>query len=261
MVKFKFFCLGLAIYLLTACASIEGPLDENDPYESYNRSMNSFNVSFDDYILKPVAESYRDYVPNPIQTGINNFFSNLNDITVIANDLLQFNFVQLVQDASRFAFNTTAGFLGIFDVATSMDLPKHNEDFGQTFAVWGYKDSAYLILPVIGLAGGTIRDSIGFGIDTLYLNVLVPSDLNNIYWGAIIIKNIDVRANLLNASKVLEQAALDPYIFKRESYLSKRKSLIYNGNPPIAKIEFPKDDIDLELELELELEMQKQLTN
>ena len=110
MLKFKLFGLSLVFYLLTACASIEGPLDENDPYESYNRSMNSFNVGVDDYVLKPVAETYKTYVPNTVKSGVTNFFSNLNDVTVIANDLLQFKFIQMAEDFSRFVFKRSTFF-------------------------------------------------------------------------------------------------------------------------------------------------------
>jgi len=264
MLKFKLFTVTILFYLLSGCASIEGPLDENDPYESYNRSMNSFNVGLDNSVIKPVAETYRDFTPSPVKSGINNFFANLSDIGVIANDLMQFKLIQSAEDLTRFVFNSTFGILGLFDVATPMGLPKHTEDFGQTLAVWGYTDSAYFILPVIGLAGGTVRDSIGIGVDIYYFNPLFQDADIGIYWGAIILKNIDLRANLLNASKVLEQAALDPYVFKREAYLSRRKSLIHDGNPPLEKFQLPPDDsdldLDLELELELELELQKQQT-
>jgi len=263
MFKYKIFALSILFYFVSGCASIEGPLDENDPYESYNRSMNSFNVGVDDYVLKPFAESYQEYIPNPVQTGVYNFFNNLDDVVVIANDLMQFKLIQMAEDLSRFVFNTTFGIFGLIDVATPMGLAKHNEDFGQTLGSWGYTDSAYFILPVLGIAGGTVRDSIGITFDTLYLNPLFQNSNDSIAWGAVILKNIDKRANLLNASKVLEQAALDPYIFKREAYLARRTSLIYDGNPPIEKIELPKDnlDLDLDLELELELELQKQLEN
>ncbi len=257
MLKIKFSVLLLLFYLTSACTTIEGPLDDSDPYESYNRSMNDFNVGVDNYVLQPVAQTYHDFMPFPVKSGINNFFSNLGEITVIANDFMQFKFSKMAEDFSRFVFNSTFGILGIFDVATSMGLEKHDEDFGQTLATWGYTDSAYFILPVIGLAGGTVRDTIGITVDSLYLSPLTEVNDNTVYWTAIILKNIDLRANLLNASKVLEQAALDPYIFKREAYLSKRRSLIYDGNPPIEKFDLPNDDLDLELELELELELQK----
>ncbi len=259
MFKFKIITLLILVQFFAACASIEGPLDENDPYESYNRSMNSFNIGVDDYVLKPVAQTYKNYTPNPVQSGIGNFFSNLNDVTVMVNDLFQFKLVQMAEDFSRIVFNSTFGILGLFDVATPMGLAKHKEDFGQTLATWGYTDSAYFILPVIGLGGGTIRDSIGLTIDSFYLSPTVLIEDNTAYWSAIIISNVDKRASLLNASKVLEQAALDPYIFKREAYLANRKSLIYDGKPPIEKMILPKDDLDLDLELELELELQKQI--
>jgi len=257
MLKFKLVSVSLLFYLLTGCASIEGPLDENDPYESYNRSMNNFNLGVDNYVLKPVAETYQNIIPHPVKSGVHNFFSNLNDLTVVANDFLQFKFIRMTENFTRFVFNSTFGLLGLFDVATSMGLPKHEEDFGQTLATWGYDDSAYFILPVIGLGGGTVRDSLGLVVDSFYLNPLSQIDDNTTYWGAVILNSTDKRAGLLNASKVLEQAALDPYIFKREAYFSSRKSLIYDGNPPIEKFELPLDDLDLDLELQLELELQK----
>lgn len=129
--------LVLSLSLLSACASVPGGPTEGDPFESYNRAMFSFNDGLDEYILKPVAEGYDAVLPRPIKTGVSNFFSNLGDIFVILNDLLQFKFTQAIEDTSRFIFNSTIGLYGIFDVATPMGLHKHNEDFGQTLATWG----------------------------------------------------------------------------------------------------------------------------
>jgi phospholipid-binding lipoprotein MlaA len=135
--------------LLSACASVSAP-DKRDPWESFNRSIYAFNDGFDRAIARPVAQTYKDYTPDTVQTGVSNFFSNLDDVLVIFNDLLQFKFKQAAQDLSRFAFNTTAGLLGLIDVSSHMGLPKHHEDFGQTLATWGVGSGPYLVIPFLG---------------------------------------------------------------------------------------------------------------
>lgn len=122
---------------------------EGDPFESYNRAMFSFNDALDKNIVRPVAEGYDAVLPGPVKTGVSNFFSNLGDIFVILNDILQFKFKQAVSDTGRFLFNSTIGLYGLIDVATPMGLDKHKEDFGQTFATWGIGQGPYIVLPFL----------------------------------------------------------------------------------------------------------------
>lgn len=238
--------------MLSSCASVSAP-DKRDPWESFNRSVDTFNQGFDRAIARPVAQTYKDYTPNAVQTGVSNFFSNLDDVLVTLNDLLQFKFKQAAQDLSRFAFNTTIGLLGIFDVSSHMDLPKHNEDFGQTLATWGVGSGPYMVLPFLGPS--TVRDTTGlvadWQIDPVY-------DINDTEarWSAIILRAVDTRASLLEATRLMEKSGIDPYVFMRNAYLQHRENLINDGQPAQPKIEAPsKSDLELEQELDKDLQL------
>lgn len=248
--------LIFSLALLSACASVPGGPTEGDPFESYNRAMFNFNEGFDKYLLKPVAEGYNSVMPSPVKTGVSNFFSNLDDLFVIINDLLQFKFVQAIEDTSRFLFNSTLGLYGFVDVATPMGLPKHNEDFGQTLAVWGVSDGPYFVLPFFG--SRTMRGTAGFVIESTYDPVYNIKD-DTTMWGTVSLRAIDTRHKLLKASRIIEQAALDKYSFVRDAYLQHRKNLVYDGNPPEENnIPLPESDAeDQELEDLLELELGK----
>jgi len=135
--KLTFIVLTLCALLFTGCATVEGPPNPDDPYESFNRSMYAFNDTIDTYVMKPVAKGYQAVTPDPVDKGISNFFSNLDDVLVLFNDLFQFKFGQAASDTARFVVNSTVGLLGFIDVASDIGLPKHNEDFGQTLGYWG----------------------------------------------------------------------------------------------------------------------------
>jgi len=223
------------------CATIEGPTEPQDPFESYNRAMYQFNESFDTHVAKPVAEVYRDVVPAPVNKGITNFFSNLDDVVVLINDLLQLKLQQAAQDMARIFFNTTIGLMGFFDVSTHLDLPKHREDFGQTLGYWGVPPGPYFVLPFLGPS--TIRDSAGLGADYVYFDpVLNQVDNNTLSWTLYVLKFVDLRSDILDMKGLLETAALDPYIFTREAYLQRRRSLVYDGNPPMEDFDIYEDE-------------------
>lgn len=250
--------LTLTIAIATAgCASVNGPSPEHDPFESYNRAMFQFNDAIDENFLKPIAAAYRDYVPTPIQSGISNFFSNLGDILVIINDLLQGKFAQARDDTMRFVFNTFFGLFGIFDVATYMDLPKHHEDFGQTLGAWGISDGPYLVLPFLGAS--SMRDTVGLVADW-QVDPIAGIDDTTTRYATIGLKIVDTRADLLGASNVLDKAAFDRYAFLRDAYLQRRKHLVYDGNPPKDPKQSPAAPIesleDQSLEDELENALQ-----
>jgi phospholipid-binding lipoprotein MlaA len=231
----------LATLASSGCATIEGPTEPHDPFESYNRAIYSFNEDFDEAIGKPVAEFYRDTLPNPVNKGITNFFSNIHDVSVLANAIMQLKGVQALQDTARIFFNTTIGLAGFIDVATYMDLPKHNEDFGQTLGYWGVPSGPYFVLPFFGPS--TIRDSTGLAVDyALFYPVFNRIDNTTVQWSLFALDLIDQRADLLGASKLLEVAALDPYVFTREAYLQRRQYFVYDGDPPMEDF----DDEEIE---------------
>jgi len=242
----------MSLLLLSACASLPNGPSENDPLESYNRAMFGFNEGLDKYLLKPVAEGYNTAVPHPIKAGVSNFFSNIADLFVIINDLLQFKFTQAFSDTGRFIFNTTLGLYGLVDVATPMGLPKHHEDFGQTLATWGVGSGPYIVLPFFG--ANTLRSSGGLIVESVYDPVYNIKDTESLYT-TVALSTIDIRYRLLKAGRIADQAALDKYTFIRDAYLQHRKNLIYDGNPPEEKhIPLPESTAeDLELELELGL--------
>ena len=235
----KILILLSALTLLSSCASVQGPTDPQDPFESYNRAMYQFNDGFDRYLLKPVAQGYVAVTPDPVQKGVSNFFSNLDDVVVIFNDLLQFKLGQAASDTGRFLVNSTLGILGFIDWASDMGLEKHNEDFGQTLGYWGVPSGPYFMLPFLGPS--TIRDTPGLAVDESYFNPIY-NDLENGFptesrkesdmWGMTIVKAIDKRGNLLKAEEMIDEAALDRYIFIREAYLQRRQNLVYDGQPP-----------------------------
>lgn len=235
--RLKQYCLSLLLlFFLGGCATINGPGDPSDPLESYNRSIHAFNEGLDKHVLKPVAEVYQEHVPAPISKGVTNFFSNLDDILVFVNDLLQLKFMQAASDLSRIFFNTTVGLLGFIDVASELDMPKHNEDFGQTLGYWGVPSGPYFVLPFFGPS--TIRDSAGLATDSFYFDPVYRGLETGETAAALTVDAIDARASLLQASKIVDQASLDPYIYIREAILQRRKYLVHDGNPPLE------DDFD-----------------
>jgi phospholipid-binding lipoprotein MlaA len=219
--------------LVGGCATVGGNPD--DPLEPYNRAMYSFNDSVDKAFVKPVATGYKKVVPEFARTGVTNFFSNLGDVWIGVNDILQGKIGPGVSDFGRFAINTTVGIVGLFDVASKAGLQKHNEDFGQTLGRWGVGSGPYVVLPFLGPSD--VRD--GFSLlavdwhgDPLWYVNNIPTR-NELYG----VRLLNTRANLLDASRLMEEAALDPYAYVRSAYLQHRRSLVYDGNPPPPKPE------------------------
>ena len=229
-----------SLLLLAGCSSNKTSADPNDPFEGYNRAMFTFNDKLDQYILKPVAKGYDFIMPSPVQKGVSNFFSNLDDVIVLANDLFQLKFSRAASDTGRILINSTLGLFGLIDWASDLGLEKHNEDFGQTLGYWGAPAGPYFVLPFLGPS--TIRDASGLAVDTAQLDPIynelnegLPAprrDNETAIWGLTITKAIDTRTQLLKAGNILEEAALDRYIFIREAYMQRRQNLIYDGSPP-----------------------------
>jgi len=214
--------LGAAL-ALSGCATGSNP---RDPLESYNRAMFSFNDKLDQVVLKPVATAYQDTLPSFVQTGIGNFFGNIGDVWTAVNNLLQGKLEDGMTDVMRVAVNSTMGFLGLLDIGSEAGLPKHKEDFGQTLGAWGVKSGPYFVLPVFG--SSTVRDTAAFPVDLSadLWSYKDPVNVRNIGTG---IRMIDQRAALLGASSLIEDAALDKYVFTRDAYLQRRQSLIQDG--------------------------------
>ena len=220
--------LLLAVLAASGCAS-SPDADPRDPLEPMNRAVYKFNDTFDDAIAKPVATVYRDLLHVEIRSRVSNFFSNIQDIFIGVNNLLQGKLQDGVEDWARFAFNSTIGLAGIHDVASDMGIEKHNEDFGQTFGRWGAGPGPYLILPFLG--SSTLRDAGGTAVDWYVapLQYARPIALRNSLYGLYL---VNTRAELIEAGNILEQAALDRYVFQRDAYLQRRLSLIHDGSPP-----------------------------
>jgi phospholipid-binding lipoprotein MlaA len=218
-----------AATLLAGCATVSGPPNPRDPWESYNRAMFKFNDNFDSTIIKPVVDVYTTVLPGFTRTWISNFFSNVGDVWVGVNNLLQGKPVEAASDAGRVLVNSTFGILGLVDVATGMGLQHHNEDFGQTLGRWGFEPGPYLVLPVLGPRD--VRDSFGLVADIYGNPIGYMHDVRwrNSLWGW---GFLDIRANLNDAQSLLDQAAIDRYTFVRESYLQRRRNLVYDGDPP-----------------------------
>ena len=222
--------LGIAAASV-GCASLEQDEGGYDPWQKDNREMYQINTTIDNAVFKPVAEYYIKVTPVPVRTSVSNFFDNIDYGEVIINDFLQGKFKQGVQDTGRFVVNTVFGGLGLFDVATDLGLEAHNEDLGQTLAVWGAGAGPYWMLPLLGPS--TVRDAPGLALNAVsdisfYFSAAVSAPLG-------VLKAIDARARAVGAFNFINQAALDPYVFTREAYLQNRQYLIYDGNPPPPK--------------------------
>lgn len=229
-IKISLIWAVLSVLMLTACAT-RSPYEEvSDPLEPANRLVYTFNDAVDRAVLKPVAQGYEKVVPATARTGVRNFFNNLLEPITIINGVLQAKGQQAVGDTMRFGFNSIFGVFGVIDVSTGWGLEHHQEDFGQTFAVWGFGEGWYMVLPLLGPSN--IRDTAGL-IPEWGLSPLQYAIENNAVrytaWGLFFISR---RADLLTVSKVLDAASLDPYLQVREAYRQKRWSDIHDGNPP-----------------------------
>jgi phospholipid-binding lipoprotein MlaA len=235
LVKFSRSAIILVACLLSACSSIQkrSDLERVDPFESMNRAVFNFNEKADDYVIKPLAKSYKFVLPTFIQTGVTNFFGNINELMTAANNLLQGEPERASNDIGRFLVNSSIGVLGFFDVATDLGVERNKEDFGQTFGVWGLPNGPYLVLPFFGPS--TVRDAAGFFLDINADFVLNSNKLSgNQKTTSTVLRVVNERARLLDATRLLDDAAFDKYSFIRDSYLQRRRAQVHNGNPPLA---------------------------
>ena len=228
------------LILLSGC-SYQNELinDPIDPLENRNRSIYTFNENLDEAILEPAADSYDYITPNFRQKGFNNFFDNINYPVTIINQVLQGNIEESLQDTLRFTINSSIGILGLFDPASSMGLTEHDEDFGQTLAVWGVKEGPYLMLPFFGPK--TLRSLTGDLADVLF-NPLLNIDDTNLKIKTNLISILQDRSDLSTLEEELDNS-FDPYQYIKDSYIQNRKYKIYNGN-------IIEDDLEIDIDFD-----------
>lgn len=232
---------AFAFLALTGCATTIPPNagnDPRDPFEVSNRHVFEFNQGFDEGFLKPLAETWKILLPEEIRTCLGNAFANLRGISLVVNSLLQGKPEESLESGARFVVNSTVGLLGCIDVASSMGLERHEEDFGQTLGVWGFQPGPYLVVPIFGPS--SVRDAIGiFGVEPfLDLNFYIRNA--PVEYTIAGLRIVNARAELLGPFQLVEDAALDRYTFVRDGYLQRRRNLVYDGNPP----RLPDDDLD-----------------
>ena len=214
---------------MSGCATSRNP---QDPFEGYNRAMFSFNDGLDRVAIKPAATAYRNVLPQFVQTGVGNFFGNLGDVWTAVNNLLQGKVEDGLNDFMRVAVNSTLGLGGLLDISSEAGLQKHREDFGQTLGRWGVSSGPYVVLPLFG--SSTLRDTAATPLDIVgdpwtYKN---PVNVRNM---GTAVRLVDLRASVLDASSLIEDAALDRYEFVRDAYMQRRQSRVYDGDVPKGK--------------------------
>ena len=217
--SFKWFGLSLAIGLSLISPSALA----DDPWETTNTKIFKFNKRLDDLVLRPIAHGYNAIVPRVVRQGVGNFFSNIDDINVLANDLLQLKFSAAATDTGRLLINTTIGVVGVVDVASSMGLNKNEEDFGQTFGHYGIGTGPYVMLPFFGPS--SVRDSFGLVLDTVF-NPIQYHDEASVRTLLVGMEQLDSRASVVVMEGLISG---DEYLFLREAYLQQREYLVSDG--------------------------------
>lgn len=212
----------LSCWLLCFAPAVLAQVPMEDPWESWNRKVFAFNEQVDRYLMKPVAESYRKVTPDPLERNVSSLFSNVGELPVSGNALLQGKPSSAGISLLRFLVNSTVGIFGLFDVASDIGLAQQKEDFDQTLAVWGVPAGHYLVLPFFGPSSP--RATAGLTLD-IYAN-----PLNVEHWPTRIsvwaLKVVDTRAGLLKAESLISG---DRYIFMRDAWQQQRHYLINDG--------------------------------
>jgi phospholipid-binding lipoprotein MlaA len=221
--------IAAAAAALLAWAGVARAQDDKDPIEGWNRAVFGFNEGLDKAVLKPVATGYKAVVPQLVRTGVSNVFGNISDGWSAINQLLQGKPVAAAQMTMRVATNTFFGIAGLFDVASDLGLERQQEDFGQTLGRWGLPAGPYIVWPLLGPS--SLRDTAGLPLDLSWRPAALSDD-DTTRIGLTTLQLIDTRASLLDASRVIDEVALDKYLFIRDGYLTRRRSLVYDGDPP-----------------------------
>jgi phospholipid-binding lipoprotein MlaA len=213
---------------LQGCATVAQP-NAHDPLESFNRTVFGFNDVVDKAVIKPVATGYKAVTSDWFRKGVGNFFNNLEDVWSAANNALQGRGQEFSDSVGRVMVNSTIGMLGVFDVASDLNIERHTADFGLTLGRWGVPPGPYVVLPLFGPR--TLREVAGMPIDTRGMPLYNIGD-QDAHVVLPIVDVVDLRAKYLNAADVLEGAALDPYSFRRDAYFQRQRNIQYDGNPP-----------------------------
>jgi phospholipid-binding lipoprotein MlaA len=221
--------IALALAVSGCATTGKSPGQRLDPWENWNRKVFGFNEALDENVLKPVATAYKNVVPQFVRSSIGNVFGNIGDAWSAVNNVLQLKFEPALRDTVRFTTNSIFGFGGILDIATEMGIDHQYEDFGQTLGHWGVGAGAYIVWPVLGPS--TVRESFAMPLDRLATPALVFADGNS-KTGITLLQMVNTRADFLGASRLLNEIALDRYSFVRDAYLARRRSLVYDGDPP-----------------------------
>lgn len=224
--------------LLGGCASVptgSGQVTQNpaDPWEAWNRKVYAFNDAVDRAVVEPVAQAYRDWVPQLVRTGVGNFFGNIGDVWSTANHFLQGKIGSGFEMGMRVLSNTFFGLGGVLDPATELRLPRRSEDFGQTLGAWGVPAGPYIVLPLLGPS--SLRDTAGLPLDRWATTATHFVDVEA--WAATTLQLVNVRAELLATTKLVGDVSLDPYVFVRDAYLARRLDQVWDGAPPLEKFE------------------------
>ena len=218
----------VALVALQGCATVAQP-DARDPLESFNRAVFGFNDVADKAVIKPVAKGYKAVTPDWMRKGVGNFFNNLEDVWSAVNNGLQGRGLEFSDSVGRVMVNSTIGLLGVFDVASGLNIERHTADFGLTLGRWGVPPGPYVVLPFYGPR--TLREVVGMPVDTRGMPVYNIGD-EATRTLLPIADVIDLRAKYLNAGDVLDGAALDAYSFRRDAYFQRQRNIQYDGNPP-----------------------------
>ena len=200
-----------------------GEIEDRDPFVDINRVVFGFNDYFDNLLLRPLAVGYSNHVPTPVRAGVGNFFSNIEDINTMANNLLQGKVGDAVSDCGRILINSTVGVGGLIDVASELGLEKHQEDFGQTLGVWGVEAGPYVVLPIFGAS--SVRDTFGFVIDS-FANPVYYLEHDRARVSTYSVERVDWRSGLLSAEQLVTG---DSYLFVREAQFQSRDFAIKDG--------------------------------
>jgi len=219
---------ALAVALLAGCAAVPSKVD---PLEPMNRALFEVHEVADKVVMKPIIDVYTAVVPKLVRTGVSNFFNNIDDLFSGVNALLQGKPEKAGNDFGRILINTFV-MGGIFDVASDLGIERGDEDFGQTFGVWGFPQGPYLFVPIIGPT--TVRDGTGLLV-RIYAGPVgfIPDvPLRNSLYG---VGAVDIRAQATDAMSIVDTASLDKYLFIRNAYLQRRRYLLYDGKVPPDK--------------------------
>jgi phospholipid-binding lipoprotein MlaA len=228
MSRIVFAPAALLLFVLGGCATTQGG-DPRDPFEGFNRSVFAFNESVDKAVLKPVATGYEKVVPQFVRERVDSFFGNLGDAWSAVNLLLQAKPVPALETGMRFAFNSTLGLGGLFDIASDAGMERRTEDFGQTLGRWGVGSGPYLVLPILGPS--TVRDTGALAADFQAAPAAWFQERRD-QVGVSVLQVVSTRARLLSATRQIDDIALDKYLLIRDGFLVRRRNQVYDGNPP-----------------------------